>query len=87
MTKREALHHWLEKQGDWVYLNEVPFAQLGMSRAACSSSLIALCQHGCADFRIVGIKQYRATSVPLPPQGRPRSKGGQHDHLPQKTPA
>jgi hypothetical protein len=63
MTKREQLHRWLMERGDWVYLTEVPHEQLGMSRAAASSALIALCEYDCADYRVVGLKQYKGKAV------------------------
>ena len=58
VTKKFVLIGWA-KGRDWFYLNEVPFASMGMSRAAASSALISLCEKGYMDFRIQGIKQYR----------------------------
>ena len=74
MTKVSELHQWLLRKNDWVYLNEVPFVELKMSRPQASSTLIALCKYGCADFRIQGTKQYRATDKPTPTLGRPKKE-------------
>ena len=74
MTKREQLHQWLMNVGDWVYARQVPYSMFN-SIASASSALRDLCASGRADFRIVGIKQYRgkpgATPVkgPKPPKG------------------
>jgi hypothetical protein len=76
MTKREALHQWLLRQDDWVYLAEVPYYRLGMSQATCSSALIDMCEQGRVDFRVVGLKQYRGVDKPQikpgpkPPKGK-----------------
>lgn len=59
-SKAQQLLQWAKQHGGWFYLNEVPFASFGMSRADASSALIAFCRRGKMDFRIQGIKQYRA---------------------------
>lgn len=59
MSKRDRLLEWA-KSKDWFYLNEVPGEMFAMSRASVSSALIDLCRRGKMDFRIVGLKQYRA---------------------------
>lgn len=64
MTKRDQLHKWLLRIDDWVYLAEVPYQRFDMSKEACSSALAYFCKQGRADYRIVGIKQYRANDVP-----------------------
>lgn len=75
MTKRDKLHEWLMLIGDWVYLSEVPYIRLGMSKETCSSALADFCKQGRADFRVVGIKQYRGVPAdaikkgPKPPKG------------------
>lgn len=69
MTKRDKLHQWLIEKADWVYLREVPYEMLGLTRAACSTALRDLCEFGRADFRIVCNKQYRALPVAAPPKG------------------
>ena len=58
MKKRDLLYKWAQGK-DWFYLCEVPYESFGMSRAAASTALIDLCKQGRADFRIVGLKQYR----------------------------
>jgi hypothetical protein len=70
MTKREQLHHWMLTHGDWLYLADVPNDQFGMSRATCSSALIVMCEQGRAEFRVVGLKQYKGIAAPTPKQGR-----------------
>ena len=75
MTKRDKLHEWLLSLGDWLYLVEIPHDRFGMSKASCSSTLRELCDQGRADFRVIGLKQYRANPVdaikpgPKPPKG------------------
>lgn len=71
MTKTAKLHKWLLAQGGWVYLCEVPLERFGMSKPAASETLNRLCNAGCADFRIQGLKQYRAKNKPMPVRGRP----------------
>lgn len=74
MTKRELLHQWLLQRADWVYLREVPYEILGMSRAGCSTALHDLCQTARADFRIVCNKQYIGKPGPAPIRGRGTKK-------------
>ena len=75
MTKRDKLHAWLLAKGDWTYLSEVPYAQFNLTYESCSGALRDLCKYGRADFRVVGLKQYRATPSgavkkgPKPPKG------------------
>ena len=69
MTKREALHRWLLDHGEWVYLREVPHKEMGMSLATCSSALASLCDSNRADFRIVGVKQYKGKLSPQQKRG------------------
>lgn len=75
MTKRDKLHEWLMLMGDWLYLIEIPHERFGMSKATCSSALQDMCNQGRADFRVVGLKQYRAVPSdaikrgPKPPKG------------------
>lgn len=74
MTKREQLHRWLIEQNDWMYLKQVPHEFFGMSKADCSSALIALCNFERAEFRVIGLKQYRGIAAepmkmgPKPPK-------------------
>ena len=75
MTKRDHLHEWLMLIGDWVYLSEVPYIRLGMSKETCSSALADFCKQGRADFRVLGLKQYRANDVPAPKKGPRPPKG------------
>lgn len=75
MTKRDRLHRWLMRHGDWAYLKEIPFEQFGMSRAGCSTAMRNLCDSGRADFRVVGYKQYRAKPGSTPVMGPKPSKG------------
>lgn len=75
MTNRDKLHAWLLAQGDWLYLMDVPYKRFGMTKETCSSALRDFCNQGRADFRIVGLKQYKANPVgaikkgPKPPKG------------------
>jgi len=69
MTKRERLHKWLLAQGDWLYLNEIPHERFDMSKPSLNSALRDLCNHDLADFRIVGLKQYRAKTGVAPKPG------------------
>lgn len=75
MTKRDKLHEWLLRIGDWVYLAEVPYQRFDMSKETCSSALADFCTQGRADYRVVGIKQYRANDVPPPKKGPRPPKG------------
>jgi hypothetical protein len=75
MTKRDQLHEWLMLIGDWVYLSEIDHERFGMSKAGCSSALIDLCTQGRADYRVIGLKQYRANDVPAPKKGPRPPKG------------
>lgn len=76
MTKRDKLHEWLMLMGDWLYLSEVPHDRFDMSYESCSGALRDLCAQGRADYRIVGLKQYRGVPAdavkrgPKPPRGR-----------------
>ena len=76
MTKRDKLHEWLYMMGDWLYLSEIDHERFGMSKASCSSTLRELCDQGRCDFRVIGLKQYRANPVdaikrgPKPPKGK-----------------
>ena len=58
MKKRDKLIKWAQKQG-WFYLNQVPWDSFGMSKQEASTALISFCKQGRADFRIVGLKQYK----------------------------
>jgi len=60
MTKTEQLLRWLKNKQDWIYLSDVPFSNFNMSRQSASETLTRLCNQGRADFRIQGLKQYRA---------------------------
>lgn len=60
MKKREQLHNWLMSISDWAYLVEVPHELFGMSKPTCSSALQDFCNQGRAEFRVIGLKQYRA---------------------------
>jgi hypothetical protein len=73
MTKREQLHRWLIEHNDWVYLRDVPL--FNMTRETLSSALRALCDLGCADYRVVGLKQYKGKATPLPLKGPKPPKG------------
>lgn len=73
MTKRESIHQWLLTQSDWVYLNEVP--KTFGTPACISSALRDLCASDRADFRIVGLTQYRAKKAPTPKKGPKPPKG------------
>jgi len=64
MNKTRKLHQWLLAHGDWAYLSEVPYQDFGMSRAGCSSALIALVNTRRADYRVVRLKQYRGKPGP-----------------------
>ena len=58
MTKRDKLFKWAAKK-DWFYLSDVPWQTFGMTRQDASTALIDFCKQGRADFRIVGLKQYK----------------------------
>lgn len=58
MKKRDKLFNWAAKQG-WFYLADVPYTNFNMTRQDASTALISFCRQGRADFRIVGLKQYR----------------------------
>lgn len=58
MKKRDKLIKWAQKQG-WFYLADVPWQTFGMTRQDASTALISFCRQGRADFRVVGLKQYR----------------------------
>ena len=69
MTKTQQLHQWLLERSGWVYLCEIPFESFGLSKPAANETLNRLCRQGCVDFRIQGIKQYRANNKPLSVRG------------------
>ena len=73
MTKREALHKWLLKHGDWVYVNEIPRDVMPGNIPNLQGALRDLCNSGRADFRIVGKYQYRGKEAPTPRTG-PKEK-------------
>jgi len=75
MTKRDQLHSWLLRVGDWVYLAEVPYQRFDMSKETCSSALTDFCTQGRAEFRVVGIKQYRGVPSDAPKKGPKPPKG------------
>lgn len=75
MTKRERLHLWLLNHGFWVYLCDVPYAELEMSHAGCSSALRDLVASGRADSRVVGLTQYKAKPGATPKRGPKPPKG------------
>ena len=58
MKKRQKLMDWA-KNKNWFYLSDVPWQTFGMTRQDASTALISFCRQGRADFRIVGLKQYR----------------------------
>jgi hypothetical protein len=60
MKKTDMLLDWLKQKNDWVYLLDVPHQTFGMSKAQASSALISFCNKNLCDFRIRGLKQYRA---------------------------
>lgn len=74
MTKIDKLHRWLLKKGEWLYLSQVPHEKFEMSKQTCHTALTSLCNYGCAQFRIVGLKQYKALDAQLPTRGRPREQ-------------
>lgn len=57
-SKTQLLLAWA-KDRDWFYLSEVPHETFGMTKATASSALIAFCNQGKMDFRVLGLKQYR----------------------------
>ena len=59
MKKRDMLLDWAKDQ-NWFYLPDVPYQSFGMSRQTASTALIDFCRQGKMDFRVVGIKQYKA---------------------------
>ena len=75
MTKRDQLHEWLFMMGDWLYLVEIPHERFGMSKATCSSALTDFCTQGRADYRVIGLKQYRAHDLPRVKPGPKPPKG------------
>jgi len=60
MNKTQMLHKWLQEKADWVYLNEIPSQNFNLTRQSTHETLTRLCNSGRADFRILGLKQYRA---------------------------
>lgn len=58
MKKRDLLFQWAKKQ-NWFYLSQVPWQTFGMTRQDASTALIDFCKQGRADFRVVGLKQYK----------------------------
>lgn len=69
MTKRERLHKWLLRQPEWVYLRDIPHELFDMTKPSLNSALTDLCRFELADFRIVGMKQYKAKPGVAPKQG------------------
>jgi len=59
INKTKRLHLWLLRQPDWIYLNEVPYKEFDLSREAAHETLTRLCNTNRADFRIMGLKQYK----------------------------
>jgi len=75
MTKRESLHQWLLNQAEWLYLREIP--NTFGTAASVSCALRDLCKTGRADFRIVGLTQYKAKPAPTPtPKKGPKPPKG-----------
>ena len=58
MKKRDRLFNWAVNKG-WFYLNQVPWDNFNMSKQEASTALISFCKQGRADFRVVGLKQYK----------------------------
>ena len=58
MKKRDKLMNWAKEQ-TWFYLSQVPWTNFGMTRQDASTALSDFCKQGRADFRIVGLKQYK----------------------------
>ena len=74
MTKRDKLHAWLLEQPDWLYLNQIPHEEFGMTKPSLHSALRDLCESGRADYRIAGVRQYRAKQADAPKRGRGSEK-------------